>query len=380
MIANIRQAIRNDLEPGAEAHHFGTGWISGTLALILGGCGFLLLLSQQYPAIFSAKELHILHGHPATKLAIQGMALCAFILACINLVLRRNKILGFSAIVLVLSTTILGFVGSFGTVGKEGINLGLDWFVLNLLLKGVLFVPLEKLFSKDHQQPLFRDDWREDLFYFLFNSLFVQILAYLSLLPSMTVLAHTPFLADFRQLVASQPVVLQFIEIMIIADLMQYCFHRLFHQIPALWKFHAVHHSAKAMDWMAGSRMHIVEVIALRAITILPIYAMGFAQGPLYAYILIVFFISAYVHANIRLNDRWLAPYFVTPRFHHWHHGIEKEAIDVNFAIHFPWIDKLFGTYHMPDDKWPSGYGIGGHPVPDGYVAQALYPFQKDKI
>jgi sterol desaturase/sphingolipid hydroxylase (fatty acid hydroxylase superfamily) len=370
MLSQIRSSIRNDLEPGIESHQFGNGWISGALALVLSGSGLLLLLAQHYPAFFSAKELHVLQGHPVMTLAIQGMVLVGFILACVNLVLRRNKVLGFTAIGLVLTTTVLGFVGSFGQVGKEGINLGLDWFVLNLLLKGVLFVPLEKLFCKDQKQ---------HLFYFLFNSLFVQILAYLSLLPSLTLLANTPFLADFRMAVASQHVVLQFIEIMIIADLMQYCFHRLFHQIPALWKFHAVHHSAKVMDWMAGSRMHIVEVIALRAITIMPIYVMGFAQGPLYAYILVVFFISAYVHANIRFNDKAIAPFFVTPRFHHWHHGIEKEAIDVNFAIHFPWIDRLFGTYHMPEDKWPTGYGIGGHPVPNGYVAQALYPFVKEK-
>jgi sterol desaturase/sphingolipid hydroxylase (fatty acid hydroxylase superfamily) len=69
--------------------------------------------------------------------------------------------------------------------------------------------------------------------------------------------------------------------------------------------------------------------------------------------------------------------FMVTPRFHHWHHGIEKEAIDVNFAIHFPLYDKLFGTYHMPENQWPSGYGIGGHPVPNGYWKQFLYPFRK---
>ena len=51
---------------------------------------------------------------------------------------------------------------------------------------------------------------------------------------------------------------------------------------------------------------------------------------------------------------------FVVPRFHHWHHGIEREAIDVNFAIHFPFFDKIFGTHHMPEDRWPEGYGIGG--------------------
>ena len=55
----------------------------------------------------------------------------------------------------------------------------------------------------------------------------------------------------------------------------------------------------------------------------------------------------------------------------------EKEAIDVNFAIHFPWLDKLFGTYYMPPKQWPSGYGIGGHPVPNGYWQQFLYPFKR---
>ncbi len=46
---------------------------------------------------------------------------------------------------------------------------------------------------------------------------------------------------------------------------------------------------------------------------------------------------------------------------------MEKEAIDVNFAIHFPFLDRLFGTYHLPEGKWPKGYGIKGNPVPKGY-------------
>jgi hypothetical protein len=33
----------------------------------------------------------------------------------------------------------------------------------------------------------------------------------------------------------------------------------------------------------------------------------------------------------------------------------------------------------MPDGKWPEGYGIGGHPVPLGYVKQFLYPFRRDE-
>jgi hypothetical protein len=34
----------------------------------------------------------------------------------------------------------------------------------------------------------------------------------------------------------------------------------------------------------------------------------------------------------------------VLPRFHHWHHAMKP--VDKNFAVHFPWIDQLFGTWH----------------------------------
>ena len=31
--------------------------------------------------------------------------------------------------------------------------------------------------------------------------------------------------------------------------------------VPWLWRFHAVHHSSTAMDWLTGSRVHFVEVL-----------------------------------------------------------------------------------------------------------------------
>ena len=100
----------------------------------------------------------------------------------------------------------------------------------------------------------------------------------------------------------------------------------------------------------------------------------------MYAYIFFVYLFSTVVHSNLRLNFGPLRYWFVTPIYHHWHHGIEKEAIDVNFAVHFPVLDWLFGTFYLPaDGKWPGGYGIDGHPVPRGYFRQMLYPFTKEK-
>ena len=37
---------------------------------------------------------------------------------------------------------------------------------------------------------------------------------------------------------------------------------------------------------------------------------------------------------------------------------LEQEAVDVNFSIHFPWIDKLFGTLYLPEGRWPTNYGM----------------------
>jgi sterol desaturase/sphingolipid hydroxylase (fatty acid hydroxylase superfamily) len=379
MINQLRLAIRNDLESPAEQRHFGSGWISGVAAIIFSLAGLLLLISGQYPTIFSMQELGVLHASAYFTISIQAFLVLGFLLACANLILRRNKILGFSAICLVFLATTLGQIGAMSLPVKMNTNLGLDWFVLNILLTGMLFIPLEKLFGRLSSQPLFRAEWREDLFYFLLSSILVQGLTYLTLAPSMTILQHTNNWTDLRTTMASQPLWLQVLEIMFLTDLVQYWFHRAFHQIPFLWGFHAVHHSAQKMDWLAGSRMHLFEIIGLRTMTIIPMYALGFAESALHIYILLVYLNATFVHANVRFNVEWLKPFIVTPRFHHWHHGIEKEAIDVNFAIHFPWLDKLFGTYYMPPKQWPSGYGIGGHPVPHGYWKQFNYPFMSKK-
>jgi sterol desaturase/sphingolipid hydroxylase (fatty acid hydroxylase superfamily) len=84
-------------------------------------------------------------------------------------------------------------------------------------------------------------------------------------------------------------------------------------------------------------------------------------------------FHATFIHANVRFHYGPLVYVVATPQFHHWHHAIEREAIDKNFAVHFPVLDLLFGTYYLPA-KWPSGYGIHDK-VPRGWLRQLVYPF-----
>ncbi len=379
LIDKVRKQIRADLESPPELRRLGTGWLSGVLALIAAVAGLFFVLCLRHPSLLTIPQIRGVYNHASFRLGLHLLLIAAFGLSILSLVLREKKVLGFSAMSLTLLATILG--GSRVPVRDEltgGIFLGLDWFVLNVIFSGFLFIPLERLFARHKDQPIFRIEWREDLFYYLVSSLLVQVLTFLSMAPAIAILTHTRW-GTLRAAVGSQPVLLQIVEIMFLTDLVQYWIHRAFHRIPFLWGFHAVHHSAKAMDWMAGARMHFVEIIALRGTTVIPMYVLGFSELAMHAYILLVYVHSTFVHSNLGWNFDRLGRFLVTPRFHHWHHGIEKEAIDVNFSIHFPLFDRLFGTYHLPPSEWPNGYGIEGHPVPRSYWRQFWYPFGKKR-
>jgi sterol desaturase/sphingolipid hydroxylase (fatty acid hydroxylase superfamily) len=176
--------------------------------------------------------------------------------------------------------------------------------------------------------------------------------------------------------VRSWPGIIQFIALLLVADFTQYWIHRAFHRVPLLWRFHAIHHSATEMDWLAGSRLHLVDIAITRGLTYVPIYVLGFAEGPLIAYLIVVSAQATFIHANVRFDLRWIRWIVATPRFHHWHHAAEREAVDKNFAVHAPLLDVLFRTAYLPD-RWPSAYGLADtQSPPRGYVPQFLWPFR----
>ncbi len=361
----------------AEPTHFGSGWISGVLATALGAIGLGAVLCFHFPSLLTMPELRALYPLRYVRALLHLILVAAFLLGVVSVCLRRSKRLGATGITLTLVAALLG--GSQVPVSGELTNgpfLGLDWFLLNLIFYSALFVPLERLFARLPGQPIFRRAWRTDLAYFFVSSLLVQVTTLLTMRPAMVFFqwAAHPSLQGW---VRGQPVAAQFVEILFVTDLTQYWVHRLFHQVPALWRFHRIHHSVETMDWLAGSRLHLVDVAITRGLTYIPIYVLGFAAAPLFAYIGFVSIQATFIHANVRFRFgplRWL---LATPQFHHWHHGAEAEAVDKNFAVHLPLLDWLFGTFHLPGDRWPAAYGLAdGEAVPRGWLRQFALPFR----
>jgi sterol desaturase/sphingolipid hydroxylase (fatty acid hydroxylase superfamily) len=374
MARSFLDNLMRDLESPIETRGFGTGWFAGFFALLFAGVGLCFAIALRWPGLFSMPELAAVEQSLGFRIATHVAIVASYALALLSLMLRPRKALGFAALAVALAASLIA--SSEASRTRPGLFFGVDFFAVNLVATGMMFAPLERLFPHRREQRLFRREWREDLFYFLVSSMMVQLLTFLALTPSQAVNAATGALADFRAAVAAQPFALQLVEAMFLTDLAQYWFHRAFHRIPFLWGFHAVHHSAPAMDWLAGARMHFVEIALLRGVTSLPLLTLGFSPAVMQSYIGLVYVYSSLVHANLKGDFDILGQFLVTPRFHHWHHGLEEEAIDVNFAIHFPWLDRLFGTCHFPPSRWPKAYGVP-EKVPDGYVAQFMYPFRR---
>lgn len=355
-----------------ESQGFGSGWLSGTIAAVLGIAAMAFAFSMAAPHWLALPELRQLLRSNIAVHSVQATTVIACVLGVLSLALRRTKTLGVVALATsAVAVLCLHFVDRSATRDSEH-ALGLDVFALTLLIYTAVFVPLERLWPRHRDQPTFRHEWWTDLAWFLSSALLVQLTTYLVLKPAETMdFAVSPWL---QRHVNDWPLVGQFVAAVCIADFVQYWVHYACHRVPLLWRFHEIHHSAQTMDWLAGSRLHLVDAVLTRALIYAPLFLLGFDPAAIGAYLVFVVVQATFVHANVGFVPRWLEPWLATPRFHHWHHA--AALADKNFAVHLPIYDRLFGTHYMPGDEWPAGYGLlGGRIGPRGFWRQLVHPF-----
>jgi sterol desaturase/sphingolipid hydroxylase (fatty acid hydroxylase superfamily) len=368
--ARVKQAF------GDEApKHFGTGWWSGVLSAFFGLLSLGAVLCLHYPQILTAPEIRSHYPMRVIRILIQGLIVGAIVFGVLSSFLRKKKVLGLSGMLLAFVAILLG--GASVPINQtlhDGPALGLDWFLLDLLMMALIYVPIERLWPQYPTQGTFRPEWTLDVAYFLSTHLPVQILSLMILLPATAASRHlaNPTLQHF---VGGLPWLVQFAFAVLIADFAEYAAHRLVHTVPFLWRFHAVHHSAKSLDWIAGSRAHFVDDVIIRGTVLLPIVLLGFSQSVVAGYLVFVTLHATWTHCNFGPTSAWLENFLVLPRHHHWHHAIEKEAIDKNYAIHFPWIDRIFGTFYSPKERWPESYGLAGEELSPSFIGQTIRPF-----
>lgn len=346
----------------------------------IGVLSLLAVLCFHFPDQLTSQEFRAIYTeHFVRTLLLIGIAL-SFIMGTMAIMLDQSKRVALVGLLSATTAVILGGTTiEFDKIEKTPYSLGLDWFILALFFSAVVFVPLEHYFGRKPLAPL-RLGWRTDAVYFFSSHIFVQFIL-------IFVTATTTFVTDFIQLpkveawVGALPFVSGFLLAVFFADLAQAVVHRAYHRITTLWRFHAIHHSSRELDWLAGSRIHFLETMLTRSAVLLPLLVLGFNQDVVNAYIILVGAQAVIAHANIGINFGFLEKVLVLPRYHHWHHARHKDYWDCNYAIHIPLVDMLMGTYRLPKDgSWPEEYGVLKlETVPEGFVAQLIMPFQGGK-
>src|SRR5258706_15801141 len=180
----IEQKI-NEFFGDAESTGFGTGWWTGILSALFGILSFGGVLCLHFPRLLSSPELRPHYPMHIMRVLIQCLIVGAILFGVISSILRRKKILALTGMLLAIGATALG--GSSVPINENprgGIGIGLDWFLLDLFLMALIYVPLERIWPQNPKQGTFRKDWTQDMVYFMSTHLPLQILSFLVLLPA----------------------------------------------------------------------------------------------------------------------------------------------------------------------------------------------------
>ena len=248
-----------------------------------------------------------------------------------------------------------------------------------LVLLAVVFLPLERLFAL-RPKKIFRKAVVTDLGYYFLNSLVPSFLLGFPL-AALAWGTRTLEPAGFIAMVGGLPVWVRLSAAMVVGEIGYYWGHRWSHEIPLLWRFHSVHHSAEDLDFLVSTRAHPVDLVFTRLCEYTPMFALGLASPtkdgvtlPVAVTILGSMW-GFFIHANVTWRFGPLEWLVSTPAFHHWHHTNDGPGyINKNYAPMLPWVDKLFGTMYLPKGKHPEKYGID-QPLSPVLFGQLVEPF-----
>lgn len=240
-----------------------------------------------------------------------------------------------------------------------------------ILILVLIFMPLERLLPNRAGQRVLRRHWANDSVYLLVNSIVIR-LGFAALMGVCMAGLRGVAPPGLGTAIRAQPLWLQALAAIIVADVGFYAAHRAFHAVPALWRFHSIHHSIEELDWLAAHRVHPVDQIIVSAASLLPVFALGLSDAAVAVMGFTYMLQSHLIHANVRMPFGPLRWVLASPLYHHWHHVNEGTARTHNFSAQLVFMDWIFGTLRLPDTM-PERYGID-EPVPGDYLRQLAYP------
>ena len=189
---------------------------------------------------------------------------------------------------------------------------------------------------------------------------------------------------DFWQLPELSVTVLFTLVLFLTEDFSRFFVHYLYHKVPLLWRFHAIHHSATILTPMTLYRIHWVEMLAnsIRSLLVIGFVSamfIYFFDNEIHLYTVFGATITAFLFnmagSNLRHSSVWLGfgsveRWVVSPAQHQIHHSVAPEHIDKNFGATLAVWDRLFGSLILSQDTTVEAYGLANQAVEQRFFSQ----------
>jgi len=162
-------------------------------------------------------------------------------------------------------------------------------------------------------------------------------------------------------------------------DLVAYVFHRLYHRVGVMWRFHKVHHSDTVFETSTAVRFHPGEVLLSLGVRLVFVVTAGIPLGALLLFELVYILFNLLEHSDFNLPvalDRVVGTVFITPSVHRLHHSSKPEELNSNYGTILSLWDRMFGTFRTGLGK--GGFDIGlGTPAPASFQELLLLPLSR---
>lgn len=189
---------------------------------------------------------------------------------------------------------------------------------------------------------------------------------------------------DFLQIPQSQVLILYTLVLFVFNDFSRFFVHFLYHRIPCLWRFHAIHHSANRLTPITLYRTHFVEyfINSCRSVFVSGVIGGVFIycfDGKITVLevlgVNLLNFLFNLAGANLRHSHIFLGfgkfeHFFISPAQHQVHHSSELRHLDKNFGVGLACWDKLFGSWQASKNNKPKRFGLFKQQAPQSFFKQ----------
>lgn len=166
----------------------------------------------------------------------------------------------------------------------------------------------------------------------------------------------------------------------VLMDYTLYVWHVLTHRVPALWRFHAVHHIDRDLDASTAIRFHFGELVLSAPWRVAQIVVIGTSPMALSIWQTGLLASILFHHSNVALPpdiERRLSRVLVTPRMHGIHHSVIRGETESNWSSGLSAWDRIHRTLKLNAPQRDIVVGVPGFQSDDqvGLAKMLVLPF-----